>query len=349
MALHNTLFAHNHKHSSNFFDINQSGVILAKTENLISSMFQLFGNLRAFIIPLISSFITISIILLNVSLSLGFTLIALNIINSFISYLIYKKIKSYIKNTTSKGSKTMGIIADSIANARLVKSTASIFHEKKLLRHYANDYIKTKKQESHITGLSNLQSTLLITLFMVLNLSVIIAYYYLYNLSLENIILTITLAINLSNNSFNIAEIFDKTISLKAKIEDALELLYRPFDITDIPNAKKLKLKNNSISFKNVTFQYNKDTPLFNKLNLNINPNEKIGLVGLSGSGKSTLIKLLLRSYDINKGKITISNQDISKVTLEANKNNQSAINSFSKVATKSDIQPKENYISFEL
>ena len=39
----------------------------------------------------------------------------------------------------------------------------------------------------------------------------------------------------------------------------------------------------------------------------------------------------------------------IEKVTLEANKNNESALNSFSKIATKSDYQPKENYVSFEL
>ena len=38
MSLHNTLFAHNHSHSPNFFDINQSGVILGKTGNLINSM-----------------------------------------------------------------------------------------------------------------------------------------------------------------------------------------------------------------------------------------------------------------------------------------------------------------------
>ena len=91
--------------------------------------------------------------------------------------------------------------------------------------------------------------------------------------------------------------------------------MYRPFDIIDTLNAKKLKLKDNSISLKNVNFQYSKEKPLFDKLNLNIKPNEKVGIVGLSGSGKSTLIKLLLRSYNLNKGKILISNQDISKVT----------------------------------
>lgn len=316
MALHNTLFAHNHKHSPNFYDTEQSGVILAKTGTLIDSICQIFGHIRASVLPYLGSFITISILLLNISITLGLALIFLNIINAIASYYLYKKIGIYIKNTNNKRSRTMGIIVDSIANARLVKNTASIFHEKKKLRHLINDYIRTQKQESHITGFSNLQSTLLTTFFLILNLSVIIAYYYYYNLSLEHIILAITLALNLSQTSYKAAEIFDIMIGLKARIDDALELLYHPFDITDTPNAKKLKLKDNSISFKNLSFQYTKEKPLFNKLNLEIKPNEKIGLVGLSGSGKSTLIKLILRSYNINKGKITISNQDISKVTL---------------------------------
>ena len=316
MAMHNTLFAHNHKHSSSFFDTEQSGVILAKTNNLIASTCQIFGNLRAFILPHLGVFIITFTLLFNISISLGIILLSLTAINLSISYYVYKKIKNYAKKTSNEGSKVMGILADSIANARLVKNTASLYHERKKLRHQINDFIRTKKQESHIAGITNAQNTLSILLFTTLNLSVIIGFYYYQNISLEHIILSTTLIIKLNDSIFTTAEIFDRLIILKASIEDALELLYRPFDITDIPNAKKLKLKNNSISFKNVTFQYNKDTPLFNKLNLNINPNEKIGLVGLSGSGKSTLIKLLLRSYDINKGKITISNQDISKVTL---------------------------------
>lgn len=98
-------------------------------------------------------------------------------------------------------------------------------------------------------------------------------------------------------------------------INDALELLYRPFDVADAPNAQKLKINTNDIEIKNISFAYIKNKPVFQKLNLSIAPNEKIGLVGISGSGKSTLINLILRGFDVQKGKIKISNQDIAKVT----------------------------------
>ena len=315
MALHNTLFAHNHKHSSNFFDTEQSGVILAKTGNLIGSMCQLFGQIRAFFIPHLGTFAITFYLFYTISSLLCAALFILGIINTTATYFIYKKTKTYTKKRSQEASKIIGIIVDSIANARLVKSTASLFYEKKKLRRQANIFIRSRQTEAKIQGLSNLQNTLLITLFMVLNLSVIIAYYYYQNLSLEHIILATSLSIKLNQNFSTTAEHILEFITLKASIDDAIELLYRPFDITNTLNAKKLKLKDNSISLKNVNFQYSKEKPLFDKLNLNIKPNEKVGIVGLSGSGKSTLIKLLLRSYNLNKGKILISNQDISKVT----------------------------------
>ena len=315
MSLHNTLFAHNHHHSANFFDNNQSGVILAKTGNLIQSMFQLFGYLRASILPNLGAFIVTFFIFFNISPLLCVILFTLGVINVSITYYVHKKIKIYAKQKSNESSKTMGILADSIANARLVKSTASIYHEKKKLRQQANIFIRSTQKESHVRGISNLQNTLLITFFMILNLAIIITFYFYQNLSLEQIILASTLSIKLNHGFSETAELIGDMVNLKATIDDALELLYQPFEIKDIPNAKKLKLKDNSICFKNVSFRYSKDQPLFNNLNLTINPNEKIGIVGLSGSGKSTLIKLILRSYNLNKGKILISNQDISKVT----------------------------------
>lgn len=316
MSLHNTMFAHNHSHSPNFFDINQSGVILGKTGNLISSMCQLFGQIRAYILPNLSTFVVTFFIFYNISPLFCAILFILSVINLSITYKVLQKVKSYVKIRSNENSKIMGILVDSIANARLVKSTSSLYHEKKKLRHQANIYIRARQKEAHIRGISNLQNTLIITLFMILNLSVIIAFYYYQNLSLEQIILATTLSMRLNDHIEQTAHLIGEIISIKASIDDALELLYQPFEITDVPNAKKLKLKDNSICFKDVSFQYSKDKPLFNKLNLDIKPNEKIGLVGLSGSGKSTLIKLILRSYNLNKGKILISNQDISKTTL---------------------------------
>lgn len=98
-------------------------------------------------------------------------------------------------------------------------------------------------------------------------------------------------------------------------LKGALSLLETPHSVVDNPNAKALQVSQGMIEFKGVSFGYRKNDQLFNDLSLEIRASEKIGLVGFSGSGKTTLVNLILRSYDIRKGKILIDNQPISEVT----------------------------------
>lgn len=69
-----------------------------------------------------------------------------------------------------------------------------------------------------------------------------------------------------------------------------------------------------SIEFKNVSFSYNDERLILDDINLAINKNEKIAIVGKSGSGKSTLLKLILRQYDNYTGQISIDKQDIKNI-----------------------------------
>ena len=57
---------------------------------------------------------------------------------------------------------------------------------------------------------------------------------------------------------------------------------------------------------------------MISKFNLSIKPLEKIALIGPSGSGKSTIVSLLLRNFDLSKGKVLIDGQKISAVTLDS-------------------------------
>lgn len=314
-TMHNTLLKHNHQHSATFFNTEQSGKILAKTEDIVFGMFQIFGNLRAKFLPHVAFVLTAAILLFKVNIYLGIILLALNIIEQLIIAYQFKKIQPYLKTAAKEQSKITGILTDSIANARLVKNTAAIYHERRALCHQINTYIKTLQTTEKVGGKKNVYCTLIDAFFLVINIAIILWFYLAGNLSLEGLILCATIAGRMNDRTFEIISFCDNLQSSLGSINDALELLYRPFDIKDSPNAKKLKIKSNNIALKNVSFAYTKEKPVFTNLNLAIAPNEKIGLVGLSGSGKSTLINLILRSYNLQKGKILISNQDIAKVT----------------------------------
>ncbi len=106
-------------------------------------------------------------------------------------------------------------------------------------------------------------------------------------------------------------------------IQDGIETIARERSIRDVEGAKPLTVTEGAIRFDGVTFNYGKptgpkDRPVVQNLNLSIAAGEKVGLVGRSGAGKSTLTNLLLRFYDIEKGRILIDGQDISQVSQDS-------------------------------
>ena len=90
--------------------------------------------------------------------------------------------------------------------------------------------------------------------------------------------------------------------------------------IKDAPDSKKLSTSTTpEIIFEDVTFTYpNQMDPVFKKFNLTIAPGEHIALVGENGAGKSTLIKLLLRFYKPDSGRILVNGQDLSLTTIDS-------------------------------
>ena len=88
--------------------------------------------------------------------------------------------------------------------------------------------------------------------------------------------------------------------------------------INDVPDAKDLKAENDGIYFKDVTFEYVKDTPVLKNVSFSINPGETVAIVGHTGAGKTTIAALVNRFYDPTKGTIFIGNQNIREIKLHS-------------------------------
>jgi len=102
------------------------------------------------------------------------------------------------------------------------------------------------------------------------------------------------------------------------QIKEGLEDIFPVHDIKDPLKPEICRLSQGAITFKNVHFKYEteKNTPaVFNDFNLKVLAGQKVGLVGESGAGKSTFVNLLIRFMDIDKGQITIDEQNISSIT----------------------------------
>ncbi len=132
------------------------------------------------------------------------------------------------------------------------------------------------------------------------------------------IAIVISLAIRLTGMShwimWEISSLFENI----GTVQDGINTLSVPNAITDNEQAKDLQVTEGDIRFDNVSFAYNDDGQVFNRLNLHIPGTEKVGIVGRSGAGKSSLVSLMLRFYDIQSGTLSIDQQNIRDVRQES-------------------------------
>lgn len=110
----------------------------------------------------------------------------------------------------------------------------------------------------------------------------------------------------------------------------ALGRVFELFDlkpeIVDAPDAVEMTGFNNSIEFRNVEFEYIENHPVLKDLNLIVNKNETLAIVGNSGGGKSTLVNLIPRFYDIKSGSIMFDGVDLRHFTIKSLRRNISMV-----------------------
>jgi ATP-binding cassette, subfamily B, bacterial len=103
-----------------------------------------------------------------------------------------------------------------------------------------------------------------------------------------------------------------------ARLSEALVTLLLPHELRDHPEAVPLQRRGARVAFADVTFGYREEQAVFENFSLELEPDQRVGLVGPSGGGKSTLFTLLQRFYDVQSGRILIDGQDISMVTQDS-------------------------------
>ncbi len=103
-----------------------------------------------------------------------------------------------------------------------------------------------------------------------------------------------------------------------ASAQRIFEILDEKQEITERPGAVHLDPTGGEIEFKHVSFAYHNGPPILSDLCFDIHPGETVAIVGRTGSGKTTIARLLIRFYDVNKGRIEIKGRDIRDITLSS-------------------------------
>ncbi|MGK7938342.1 MAG: ABC transporter ATP-binding protein, partial [Xenococcaceae cyanobacterium] len=101
-----------------------------------------------------------------------------------------------------------------------------------------------------------------------------------------------------------------------ASTNRVMNLLDTPITIHSGNIALPMEVINGAIKLENITFAYKERKAVIKNLSLEIPAGTTIAIVGSTGSGKSTLVKLLLRFYEIEEGRITLDDRDIKDIFL---------------------------------
>lgn len=118
---------------------------------------------------------------------------------------------------------------------------------------------------------------------------------------------------------------FNEISGVVTELQNALACAGRIFHFLDeepvvenAADAKTLDQVEGRVRFEDVSFSYTSEVPLIEHMNLEVKPGQRVAIVGPTGCGKTTVINLLMRFYDVNKGKITLDGVPIQDLTWES-------------------------------
>ena len=100
-----------------------------------------------------------------------------------------------------------------------------------------------------------------------------------------------------------------------ASAERVFELLDAPEQVPDADPPVEIGQPRGRVEFENVWFSYNPDVPLITDLSLVAEPGRTVAIVGPTGAGKTTLVNLIMRFYDLDRGRITLDRVDIAAMS----------------------------------
>jgi ATP-binding cassette, subfamily B, multidrug efflux pump len=219
------------------------------------------------------------------------------------------------KASSDARSAVTGRVVDAYTNIHSVKLFAHDARELDYAKESIEHARKTFQTEMRIITKMDLALTVLNGFLIVAVTGWAILLWYNGNATLGTVAAATALVLRLNNMTYWIMWAFSSLVQALGVVQEGMETIAQPIALVDKPGAKPLHFREGRIDIQGISHHYGRGSGGLQNLSLNIQPGEKIGVVGRSGAGKSTLVKLMLRFYDTESGRILIDDQDIATVT----------------------------------
>ena len=301
-----------------YYNKSSVGRLVTRTVNDMETIASIFSQgLFMIVADLILMFSVLSVMLilslklsLIIFLVLPFILVATRLFQMAMK-VAFNQVRNEVANLNSFVQERLsGIKEIQIFNRQLIEYN----NFKKINERHKQAWLKTVWYNSIFFPISEISTSITVGL--------IVWYAGFNNIAVENSISlgTIFLFIQLSQMLFRpLRQIADKFNTLQMGMVAAnrvFKILDTEEFVNDFGKIKSKSIKGN-IVFDKVNFGYDKDNIIIKNLSLKIKKGERIAIVGPTGSGKSTIIKLILRFFELNSGKINIDDVNIKDYSLK--------------------------------
>ena len=285
--------------------------------------------LRSLIRLICKSLVVIFVIVMcfSISIVLGLEVVIFGFIMGFISYKFFPKIKNTQSKIKKDSDEYVRCATENVTGIREIKALGIKKRMEKIMFYKIDSlFNKTKRIKRYEVAYYNINNFIYFLLQFIILASC--GYFVVQGKIAYSIFIVIESYIwRIDDVVESLSDFGVNYNKIKVSLTRIDEIINNKLYSDEKFGKKKLDNIKGIIEFKNVSFRYNdEEDNVLRDLNLSINPNKKIAIVGKSGNGKSTLFNLLLRYFDSSEGIISIDGVNIKNLTEESLRNNISII-----------------------
>ena len=294
-----------------YFDKKNYGEVLSYVTNDIDTITQ---NLSQGLTQLITSFATIiGIAVMMFSISWQMTIVSLLVLplSALLIGFIMKKSQKHFKNQQEYLGHINGHVEEMYANHNIVKAFNGEEKSVEKLNEYNSTLYTSNWKAQFYSGLMFPIMNFIGNLGYVV-ICILGGYFAIQGtITVGNIQSFIQYMRQFVHPIIQLSQVSSVIQSVAAASERVFEFLAEKEEVENTKTPVKVEGIKGKVEFKDVKFGYNEDKIVINNFSANIAEGQKIAIVGPTGAGKTTIVKLLMRYYDVNSGKILIDGVDI--------------------------------------
>ena len=314
------VFMHMQDLSYSFFDRNRTGVLLGRVTNDLFEIVELAHHGPENILTCSMTILGALVILLTVNWKLTLVLLLLLPVCVFFSMRQRINMQKANQEVKKKTGEINAAIESGISGIRTSKAFANETAEDEKFQK-ANEAFKNSRVGFYrAMGLFNAGVEAAVGLMQVA--VVTMGGYLIMKGNMDYVdLITFTLYVSTFTAPIRkLMQFMEIYTSGMAGFDRFLELMRTKPEIEDAPGAKELNIQEvkGEVVFDHVSFHYQDGTQVLDDVTLTIKPGEKFALVGPSGGGKTTMCHLILRFYDVSRGRILVDGSDVRSLTQES-------------------------------